>query len=109
MTHPPSHALTLADLAAGHFEPLVNQVFRVRWPKTSEDLVLESVKIGPQDGYPGSARQPFSLIFNGTTPGLLLHQHIHPLDHDDLGRQEVFLVPIGQNADGTFRYQASFN
>ncbi|MBK1665242.1 hypothetical protein CKO38_12955 [Rhodospirillum rubrum] len=109
MTHSPSRVLSLADLGAGHFEPLITQVFRVRWPETSEDLVLASVKIGPHGGCPGSARQPFSLIFNGTTPGLLLHQHIHPLDHDDLGHQEVFLVPIGQNADGTFRYQASFN
>jgi hypothetical protein len=51
-------------------------------------------------------RQPFSLVFLGPREPVL-PQQIYPLSHDDLGRIDLFLVPIAQDEDGT-RYEAIF-
>lgn len=104
-----AETIPLATLELAHFTPLVGQSFEVRWPEATERLVLQSAEpaIGAND--PNRPRVPFNLIFQGTTAGLLLHQHVHPFDHPALGHQEIFLVPIAQDADGTYRYQACFN
>ena len=50
---------------------------------------------------------PFSLMLRGPrTP--VLPQAIYPLRHPRLGLIELFLVPVGQDAQAT-RYQAVFN
>lgn len=49
----------------------------------------------------------FSLIFRGpVTPRLA--QRIHPLEHDALGKLEIFLTPIGLGESGTL-YEAVFH
>lgn len=56
------------------------------------------------DAVPGSPA--FSLLFHGPqTP--ILPQRIYPLDHPELGRLEIFVVPLGPDAKG-MRYQAIF-
>jgi hypothetical protein len=50
---------------------------------------------------------PFSLVLRGPrTP--VLPQAIYPLRHPRLGLIELFLVPVGQDAQAT-RYEALFN
>jgi hypothetical protein len=50
---------------------------------------------------------PFSLVLRGPrTP--LLPQATYPLRHPRLGTIELFLVPLGQDAQAT-RYEALFN
>jgi len=50
---------------------------------------------------------PFSLVLRGpVTP--VLPQAIYPLRHPRLGLIELFLVPVGQDAQAT-RYEALFN
>lgn len=50
---------------------------------------------------------PFSLVLCGPrTP--VLPQAIYPLRHPRLGLIELFLVPVGQDAQAT-RYEALFN
>ena len=52
-------------------------------------------------------RAPFALTFRG--PGdPLLPQGIYKLEHDSVGPLEIFLVPLGQTAEGT-TYEAIFN
>jgi pimeloyl-ACP methyl ester carboxylesterase len=51
-------------------------------------------------------RQPFSIVFRG--PGdVLLPQRIYPMEHDQIGSFDLFLVPIGPDEKG-LRYEAVF-
>jgi hypothetical protein len=51
-------------------------------------------------------RAPFSVFFHGPA-GPPLPQGIHHLEHDQLGTLDLFLVPIGPDAQGQ-RYEATF-
>lgn len=52
---------------------------------------------------------PFSLYFKGT-PGVHCQQGIYRLENAVLGRLEIFISPIGRDAEtGEFLYQAIFN
>ncbi len=101
-----SQSISLADLTADHFEPLVGQGFRVRHPEHEETLTLERLE---RKNAPIMGRIPFSLFFRGESQTVLLNQHIHPMDQESLGQLEIFLVPIGRNPDGTHEYQAVFS
>jgi len=51
-------------------------------------------------------RQPFSVLFRG--PALpVLPQRTYVMDHNSLGRLELFLVPVGPDGQG-MRYEAAF-
>jgi hypothetical protein len=49
----------------------------------------------------------FSLVFHGPLDALL-PQRIYRLENERMGVVELFIVPIGQNADG-YAYEAVFN
>ena len=51
-------------------------------------------------------REPFSLVFEAPAP--LLPQRIYSFSHDEMGRQEIFVVPIAKVESG-FQYEAVFN
>lgn len=102
---PPTDRIALDALTADHFSPQIGHDFCVRYPDFEETLTLQSVE--RRDG-PPEQRAPFALVFDGRRTDLVLNQHIHPLSNDALGTIDVFLVPVGRNADGTIRYQATF-
>ena len=52
-------------------------------------------------------RAPFSLLFR-LPPGIRVAQSIYPLDHPQLGRLDIFLVPVRQDAEGLV-LEAIFN
>jgi hypothetical protein len=54
----------------------------------------------------GTRRTPFSLLFRGPRQPVL-PQKTYPLEHDRLGRLEIFLVPIGPEGEA-MRYEAVF-
>jgi len=57
-------------------------------------------------GPEGQERWQFSLVFRGpATP--VMPQGIYPLAHPELDDLELFLVPIGPDAEG-MRYEAAF-
>ena len=107
------------------FKPLLNQKFKVKFPEppaelkaanaamTPEDLDLELVEVTEKDN---KDTQSFSLIFHGPE-NQLLSQKIYDLQNDTLGSQSVFLVPVGEKAEGEgadrkvtgYIYQAIFN
>jgi hypothetical protein len=101
--------LTIADLRLDHFTALIGESFTVRYPDVTETLRLTKAEGTRSDDDPRRQRQPFSLIFEGSTPNLMLNQMMHPIDHQELGCHDIFIVPIGRTPDGTTRYQASFN
>lgn len=49
----------------------------------------------------------FSAFFHGAG-NFFLPQRIYKLEHEQLGENEIFLVPIGQ-VDGGFRYEAVYS
>ena len=72
-------------------------------------LVLVEVKPGrlrtPVPGLP----KPFSLYLKGT-PRVLCQQGTYVLENAQLGRLEVFVVPVADDAEtGEFLYQVVFN
>ena len=111
LTRPRAGALEVAELAEltlERFRPLAGSTFSVAQP-APWDLRLELADVAalsPQTSSTGAFRAPFRLIFHGPT------QPVHPqatlpLDHPQLGRIEIFLVPIGPDAIG-MRYEAIF-
>ena len=70
-------------------------------------IEVEVRKLPAAAGQPPRSREPFSLLFRGPLD-VVLPQRIYPLEHPDMGRFELFLVPIGPDAEG-MRYEAVFS
>jgi SAM-dependent methyltransferase len=108
LTRPKSGDLDLAELTLSRLAPLVGSTFPVAraapWDLRLE--LVEATPLSPQTSFTGAFRAPFRLIFRG--PAQPVHpQATLPLDHPELGRVEIFLVPIGPDAQG-MRYEAIF-
>jgi hypothetical protein len=93
------------------FAPLLGEVFRLQLDEnrvldlrlsTATELGDKSWQVPERDGM----RQPFSLLFIGP-PDILLPQRIYRLENATLGALEMFLVPIGRDAQGV-QYEAIF-
>src|SRR2546423_3894420 len=52
-------------------------------------------------------QERFSIVFR-TSNDLFLGQGDRPFEHDQMGKFNLFLVPIGRNEQGTY-YEAVFN
>lgn len=69
--------------------------------------LIEVRALGSHGGPPGRGRsEPFSCLFRGPVESPLA-QGTHTLLHPELGRVELFLVPVGP-ADGGLTYEAIF-
>lgn len=99
----------LGALTAADFQPLTGSSFTVTYADYQDELKLVSVTEGRASMPSKSRRNAFSLIFQGSDTEHMLSQRIHPLLHAQMGKLEIFLVPMGQNPDGSFEYQACFN
>lgn len=97
----------LEELSFEDFESRVESSFRL--PEAGIELVLEEASKMGSAPKPGSRiqRQAFSLLFHGPAEPLL-DQGIRRLEHDELGAQDLFLVPVGDAEDGGFLYEAVF-
>ena len=96
----------LDQLQLSTFEPLVGQPFVLRRDigDATVDLVLaEATALAHGEGRP---RTPFSLVFRGPAEPVM-PQRIYRVDHEELGALELFLVPIGRDAESV-RYEAIF-
>jgi hypothetical protein len=106
MNSTPLETLTLAK-----FSELLHARFRVR-VSPSEEIELELAEATPgrvvdSQGRGGERFESFSLVFHGPADRLL-PQKMHLFEHPQLGRFELFMVPIGQGP-GCFKYQVIFN
>jgi len=90
------------------FQPHVGSAFRlVAADEQTLDLTL--AECHELTGSHGESREPFSLLFQAAADDPVLEQQqIVPLEHPDLGRLEIFLVPLGPDKDGRWRYEAVF-
>ena len=97
--------IALNELPAEDFELLQQQPLEARAGERTLTLTLESVWRSP---YPtGRAIPGFSLFLRGplATP---LSQGIVTLAHPRHGELELFMTPIGRDAQG-YRYEVVFN
>ena len=93
------------------FTGRVGEDFRITLDgATRMEVRLITVTPAP-DGWatpaPIAGRRPFSVVFRAP-PGMPLPQRIYRLEHDELGTLDMFLVPIGPDADGMC-YEAVFS
>jgi len=96
--------MSLDTLTVASFEPLVGDAFTIAGTPDDLTLVLETATVLADR--PGG-RDPFSLVFRGP-PEPLLAQAICGLHHAQLGRLEIFVVPLGRDEAGV-RYEAIFS
>ena len=67
-------------------------------------LELELIEVMGLGEQPGAQREPYSLVFRGPAQPAF-EQQIVVLNHPQLGRLDLFLVPIGPDRHG-MRYEA---
>jgi len=98
----------LEKLTVESFAEEMGKAFRLTQADVpAMDLVLvEARSLSARSGAPGG-RAPFSLVFLGPRDPVLA-QRIYPLESPSLGRLEIFLVPVGADAQGV-KYEAVFN
>ena len=87
----------------GTFLDHLNTTFRV-FGEAAEPLDVELVKV---TSLSSAKHVQFSILFQGP-PTLFLPQRTYTLEHEVLGRFDLFLVPVGKNPRG-FEYEAVFN
>jgi hypothetical protein len=95
------------ELTAATFEPHLGAELAIDEPDR-DAVALRLDEVTPHRAHPGGSRaEPFSLVFSAPPP--VLEQRTYPLRHGTLGTLDIFLVPIGLDADGRVRYEAVFN
>jgi hypothetical protein len=95
----------LGELTHSDFAERLHETFRIDLGSSVLELKLVAVDIlgkAPEEG----RRVPFSAVFRGADEPIL-PQQIYPLEHPEMGRLEVFLVPIGPDNEGQ-RYELVF-
>ena len=101
----------LDKLKLDDFQERIGETFKVT-PQEGDAFELELRRADATDVGDAKAwakehgRAPFSLLFHSRLPDHT-PQQIFGVKHDDLGEFELFLVPIGPDAEG-HRYEAVF-
>ena len=94
-------------LTEKEFSQHLNTRFQVRLDDQKIELELVEVKGYLPQANEQTGMERFSVFFDG--PGNApLPQRLYSLDHEKMGKFEIFLVPISGNDQG-FRYEAVFN
>jgi hypothetical protein len=103
----------LDKLTIDHFKEHIGSTFQVT-PEEGEAFELELRRADPSpfaDEEDKAAqeerkREPFSIEFNSRLPHHV-PQQTFAVEHDKLGKFDLFLVPLGPDAEG-HRYEAVF-
>lgn len=69
-------------------------------------MALKLVEVS-KGGHPGPGREPFSLTFSGPLEPFL-PQATYSFEHELLGALDIFIVPVGRDAESV-QYEAVFN
>lgn len=85
--------MDLTDVRLEHFEPLIAQDFQLE----NSDVKLKLFEVKALKTREGAARTAFALLFSSP---VLAPQGTYALQHEALGKLEIFLVPIRQDGAG---------
>ena len=94
-------------LQVDDFGGRLNETFDLSLGEATVPLTLVDIQRLPVVVYPGRTRDPFSLVFLGSSP-IAMPQRLYRLVNTVMGDMEIFLVPVGMQSGGTL-YQAVFN
>lgn len=99
---------TVRELTEERFRELEGKVFRLELEGAGAfELEVDEVsEMGNERSHPPDERSPFSVVFRGPREPLL-PQRIYALDNDEVGRLELFLVPVNRTEKGAY-YEAVF-
>lgn len=94
------------ELTAADFKSLTGNDFKLSHEQLPESgaTLVEVKKLGEQAG--PSGRTPFSLLF-ACDSDVEPEQSVFDIEHEKLGKQSVFLVPVGKDDRG-FLLEAVF-
>lgn len=97
----------LDQLTVESFEPLVGTSFWAEFPNGAkvELRLVRAAKVMESEAA-RLARHPFSLYFIGPK-SIRLAQQIYHLTHEKMDAADIFLVPVGEDAN-TYQYEAVF-
>ncbi len=100
-------ARMLDQLTAESFEPHVGTSFWAEFPNGGkvELRLVRAAKVMESEAA-RLDRHPFSLFFIGPK-SYRLEQQIYHLTHEAMGALDIFLVPVGADAQ-TYQYEAVF-
>lgn len=97
--------MSLEHLTEELFREHLHSKFRAEVGGQGVELELVEV-VGDKSGLPKlEGVERFSIYLAGPGP---LPQSIYTLEHEQLGRMEIFIVPVAQEG-GRFRYEAVFS
>lgn len=90
------------------FAKHLNTNFRVPL-ESPEPIELKLIGVTPRVSEPNeqAGMERFSVLFAGPA-AVFLPQNTYRVAHPEMGEFEIFLVPLGKEADG-FRYEAVYN
>lgn len=97
-------SISLESLNSKSFSDQLHTQFRLL-REGLEPLPLELIEVKESD--PSPKIELFSLQFRGPAAPRMA-QHIHTLEHDKLGRMEIFLTAIAGDAEG-ITYESVFH
>jgi hypothetical protein len=99
----------VGDVTVETFAGREGQRFWIKFSDAELDLELAEVNRVPDDWGRPPEREPFAVVFHGTLEHVL-PQQIWPVDHEELGRIEMFLAPIGPtDTNDAMQYEAVFS
>jgi hypothetical protein len=104
----PLKVMALDDLHFSSFAPHVRTVFQVGYEARQLDLELidATERMGTADA--DERDEQFSLVFRGSKE-VFLPQGVYTFTHPQIGRFDLFIVPVVSRDQSTFTYQAIFN
>lgn len=95
-------------LTLEQFAPYVGEDFVLPGDDDHPSILFKLIEATPlKHGYPGQKRPPFALAFRVASQAIYA-QAIYRLTHPEAGTHDFFLVPSGQNDNGT-EYYSTFN
>ena len=101
--------MDIGDVTVETFTGREGQAFTIQFADAQLELTLAEIVRPPGHWGRTDRREPFSLLFNGPAEHVL-PQQVWPLDHEELGRLEMFLVAVELEKDeGMAVYEAVFN
>ena len=98
--------MDIGDVTVETFSGREGQAFSIQFADGVIELTLSEVTPSPGEWGRSDRREPFSVVFAGTLEHVL-PQGVWPLEHEELGRTELFLVPLGPEGE-VMQYQAVF-
>ncbi|HEY7874089.1 MAG TPA: hypothetical protein VIG64_03095 [Actinomycetota bacterium] len=96
----------MSELELDLFTPHVGTTFTLAGEAPLDLVLSEAIATRASEPQGHGVRPQFSLYFRGPRSPLL-PQRIYGLEHPELGRLELFLVPVGQDREST-TYEAAF-